>query len=40
MPNTWNQSGTTWGNTGRWGDDPSTVGWGQNSWNTGLMGSN
>ena len=34
MPNTWNQSGTTW-NDGRWGtQDALTLGWGSKSWNT------
>ena len=35
MPNTWNQSGTTW-NTGRWGyTDALTSGWGVEAWDTG-----
>ncbi len=33
MPNTWNQSGTTW-NTGRWGTTDAIVqGWSAKSWN-------
>ena len=33
MPNTWNQSGTTW-NQGRWGtQDPIVTGWGAKSYN-------
>ena len=35
MPNTWNQSGTTW-NEGRWGTQEAfTSGWGVDAWNTG-----
>tara|TARA_R100000426_G_scaffold14336_5_gene13729 strand:- start:835 stop:1866 length:1032 start_codon:yes stop_codon:yes gene_type:complete len=35
MPNTWNQSGTTW-NEGRWGTQNAiTSGWGADAWNTG-----
>jgi hypothetical protein len=38
MPNTWNQSGTTW-NEGRWGtQDAFTLGFGAQAWNDGEWG--
>ena len=38
MPNTWNQSGTTW-SEGRWGTQEAfTLGWGAKSWNDGEWG--